>query len=121
MKSYKILISIISFGPLHSKKASSKFDCEIEIEISTFSKEETDETNNDLFQLKTDLKYLANNIILCGEYPKSIISISFEILQNDGPVFARLVNLLCVTLNMAYIKTVDLFTSSVCVKTFILF
>lgn len=103
---------------MHSKKISSKFECEIEIDITIFPNENKEEILSlcDPTQLKSDLKYLLNNVILCGEYPKSTISISFEILQNDGPVFAHMVNLICVTLNLAYIKTIDLFTSSICVK-----
>lgn len=69
----------------------------------------------ELNQIKNDIKKILSELILITEYPKSIISISFEILQSDGPFFAHLINLACVALNLACIKTIDMFSASICV------
>ena len=69
----------------------------------------------ELNQIKSDIKHILSELILIAEYPKSIISISFEILQSDGSFFAHIINLACVALNLACIKTIDMFSASICV------
>ncbi len=112
-----------SFGPLHSKKLTAKFDCELEVIITNFPKNgsqiQTIENELLLNQTKSDLKYVLSKIILLEEYPKSFITISFEILESNGPVFAHLINLLCASLNFACIKTLDIFSSSISVNFFL--
>ena len=101
-----------SLGPLHSKKSNIKFDCDLEIEINSFSQNQSMEELN---QIKSDIKHILSELILIAEYPKSVISISFEILQSDGSFFAHIINLACVALNLACIKTIDMFSASICV------
>ena len=96
---------------------TAKFDCELEVIITNFPKNGSEAGENELLlnQTKSDLKYVLSNIILLEEYPKSLITISFEILESNGPVFAHLINLLCASLNFACIKTLDMFSCSMSV------
>lgn len=55
-------------------------------------------------------------MIIREEYPKSVITLSFDIIQKNGSLLHNLINLSCLALNLAEIKMFDFFSASLCVK-----
>lgn len=109
-----IFVFIFRYGPWHPKKSSVKFECEIEIELSFIDSSEKDSEKN--LQIKRDLLQILSNMIIREEYPKSVITLSFDVIQKNGSLLHNLINLSCLALNMAEIKMFDFFSASLCVK-----
>ncbi|EAR84917.3 3' exoribonuclease family 1 protein (macronuclear) [Tetrahymena thermophila SB210] len=107
----RIICSII--GPYHGIKVLQQ-DCEIKCIINFLNKNDSnmhEETEQDII-LKRDLVNMLSEIVNIKQYPKSILQLTFDIIQVNGPVFPYLVNVACFALSLAGIQILDIFSSA---------
>lgn len=103
----EVIVSID--GPKPSQRiAAEKAELNVEIQFASLCKRKFESNSSELRRLECDVRQCFESSIILTEYPKSRIGIIVVVLQDDGEIFATIVNATSLAVASAGIAMRDL-------------